>query len=555
MSALPALPRRYLSLWLPTLPTDRVRLVQTRARGANGPPEPNVPLVLTDKVQGTQRVMAADALAHAAGLETGMALAQARAMVPGLQARPHAPHEDARLLEAIADWADRYTPLVGRHPPDGLLLDITGAAHLKGGEAALRADLLMRLAHQGFAASVAIAPSPGAAWALARCPGGISIVPPGASQADLDAALAPLPVSGLRLASESVAALRRVGLKRIGDLIGRPRSALAARFGANLIIRLDQARGIDNETISPRQPVPPAQVEQGWAEPIVTNEAVAEACRGLGVQIAALLADRGQGATALQLAVYRVDGLVKRIDLKLASPCRDAKTLASLLALRLGSLDDPLDPGFGYDLVRLAATGVAASGPECRTLPGISAQMDATELTAARAHLIDRLTARFGDQGICVTVCSATHIPEQAARLIRLTQMPSPHAEAGLKHAEPQLRPQLQPQLRAPRPLRLFDPPEPAEVMAEVPDGPPLNLRWRRRPVRIVAAHGPERVAPEWWTPAALAASEKAPQTRDYWHIEDATGRRLWLYREGLYGAPGELTPASPRWYVHGLFA
>ncbi len=508
--------------------------------------------MLTDKVQGAQRVMAVDALAHAAGIETGMTLAQARAMLPELQARPHAPHEDARLLEAIADWADRYTPLVGRHPPDGLLLDITGAAHLKGGEAALRADLLTRLASQGFFASVAIAPSPGAAWALARCRSDTKIVPPGAPQTDVDAALAALPVSGLRLPADSVAALRRVGLKRIGDLIGRPRSALAARFGANLIIRLDQARGIDTEAISPRQPVPPALVEQGWVEPILTNAAVAEACRELGVQLVALLSARGQGATALQLAVYRVDGLVKRIDLKLASPCRDAKTMASLLALRLGSLDDPLDPGFGYDLVRLAATSVAASGPESRTLPGLNAQMDAADLANARVRLIDRLTARFGDLGIAVTVCSASHIPEQAARFVRLTQMPRAQARGQPSGAGSQI---AEPQFRAPRPLRLFDPPEPVEVMAEVPDGPPLNLRWRRRPVRIVAAHGPERVAPEWWTPQALAASETPAQTRDYWHIEDATGRRLWLYREGLYDMQEKQKSASPRWYVHGLFA
>jgi protein ImuB len=563
MSALPMFRRRCLSLWLPALPTDRVQ-----RRWSAGQPERSiplaiplaVPLALVAKTQGVQRLMAVDRRAHMAGLEAGMALAQARAMVPDIKVLDHQPHEDARLLEAIADWADRYTPLVGRHPPDGLLLDITGAAHLQGGEAALRADLLGRLARQGFAATAAIAPSPGAAWALARCQSfgqrtGQSepvIVPPEASQSDLDAILAPLPISGLRLAAQTVAALHRVGLKRIGDLIGRPRAALAARFGMALIVRLDQARAIDDEAISPRQPVPPAVVEQGWAEPILTTEAVTEACRGLSDQLAAVLIARGQGATSLQLAVYRVDGLVKRIDLGLASPCREASIMARLLALRLGALDDPLDPGFGYDLVRLAATSVAACSPESRSLPGLVVAAAAAELADHRARLLDRLSARFGNAVISVHIHAASHIPEQAARLVSVQQVL--HTATGAKTAEPRGEPSSQPS--SPRPLRLFDPPELVEVMAEVPDGAPLNIRWRRRPLRIVAADGPERIAPEWWTPAALAAAPRdRARTRDYWRVEDTTGRRLWLYREGLYGAADASTETLPRWYVHGLFA
>jgi protein ImuB len=545
---------------MPTLATDRVQ----RRRRPSELPDAAIPLVLVAKTQGAQRITACDARARAAGLEVGMALAQARAMVPDLQVRDHAPHADAGLLEVIADWADRYTPLVGRHPPDGLLLDITGAAHLHGGEVALCTDLLGRLARQGFAATAAIAPTPGAAWALARCSAAVVIVPPEASQKDLDAILAPLPVSGLRLASDTVAALHRVGLKRIGDLIGRPRSALAARFGVSLIVRLDQARGIDDEAISPRQPVPPAEVEQGWAEPILTTDAVTEACRGLAEQLVALLIARGQGATSLQLAVYRVDGLVKRIDLRLASPCREGRVMAGLLALRLGALDDPLDPGFGYDLVRLAATSVAAYGPESQRLPGFGSALGlavaATELADHRARLIDRLTARFGGAVVSVHAATATHIPEQADRLVSVQAALEARATKGANTAEPRLAP--------PRPLRLFDPPEPVEVMAEVPDGPPLHIRWRRRPLRIVAADGPERIAPEWWTPGALATGggtgpQERAHTRDYWRVQDATGRRLWLYREGLYSAPGATPdvaqcaqPASlPRWYVHGLFA
>jgi protein ImuB len=520
--------------------------------------------VLAQQAEGTHRLMAVDAAARHVGLEVGMALAQARAMVPGVEVQAHDAAADARLLEGIADWADRYTPMVGRSPPDGLLLDITGAAHLQGGEAALCADLLGRLARQGVTAVAALAPTPGAAWALARAGSGSRIVPPDVSRDALDAALAPLPVSGLRLATDTVSALRRVGLKRIGDLIGRPRAPLAARFGAALVLRLDQARGIDTEAINPRQPVPPAEVELSWAEPILTTAAVASACAVLAAQLADVLTARGQGATALQLAVYRVDGLVKRIDLRLASPCRHAETMAGLLTLRLGHLDDPLDPGFGYDLVRLAATNVAASGAESRRLPGFDSADAPAERARAQGALIDRLTARFGAEALATCVAAATHIPERAARVVPLQSL---QMSSKLLAVQPQAAAQIT--ATRPRPLRLFDPPELVEVMAEVPDGPPLHVRWRRRRLRIVSAEGPERIEPEWWTLAALAGASDA-RTRDYWRIEDAAGRRLWIYRDGLYGAaevhgppgppiegspPHRAPKGAPRWYVHGLFA
>ncbi len=555
-------PRRFLSLWMPNLPTDRVQRCAALL-------DRNRPLVLVAKMAGAQRLMAVDRKAHGAGLVCGMGLAQARAMEPALQVLPYEPDADARCLEAIADWADRYTPLVGRTRPDGLVLDITGAAHLLGGEVALRKDLLGRIARLGFTATAAIAPTPGAAWAFARY-GGPSILPTDVSRAALDETLACLPVAGLRLAPETVAALIRVGLKRIGDLIGRPRGALAARFGAAVILRLDQARGIDSEAIDPRQPVPPAEVEMGFVEPILTTDAVARACQDLAGRLSTLLAARGEGATGLALAVWRVDGLVKRIDVRLASPCRHADTMAGLLALRLGHLDDPLDPGFGYDLVRLSAAGVAVSGPEACPLPGVVLEVGPAEFARARDALLDRLTARFGADRVSICEFAKTHIPERAARLVSVSDqgagggldrvMVRPvHAgarqtdrRAGPHQSGPLSRRDIAP-VALSRPLRLLDPPEPVEVMAEVPDGPPMHMRWRRRPLRIVAADGPERVAPEWWLPAALSERGVSDRTRDYWRIEDASGRRLWLYREGSYGAPDPFKP--PRWYVHGLFA
>ena len=100
------------------------------------------------------------------------------------------------------------------------------------------------------------------------------------------------------------------------------------------------------------------------------------------------------------------------------------------------------------------------------------------------------------------------------------------------------------------RPLRLLDPPERVEALAEIPDGPPVRFRWRRVLHAVRKAEGPERIAPEWWR-VRDDGSHAAALTRDYFRIEDEAGRRFWLYREGLFGRE----TAAPRWYLHGLFA
>ena len=483
------------------------------------------------------RLAAVNAAALAQGLTPGTALAQAQAMQPDLVVQPHDAAADAHLLEAIADWADRYTPLVGRTAPDGLMLDITGAAHLYGGEAALQADLTTRLDGQGFSVRTAIAPTPGAAFALARHGEAGSIV----AADGLRAALACLPIAGLRLDAGTVASLRRTGLKTIGDLMTRPRSPLAARFGALLLHRLDQALGLDAEAISPRRPVPPAEVELRLVEPITRAEDVSEAARRLAVSLCALLEERGEGARQVMLSVFRVDGGVRRLDVGSAEPCADPKTLHGLIALRLGSLEDPLDVGYGFDFVRLAATATGKRTAEALALPGASAgPPDAAARFVAR--LADRLAARFGREQVMTVSIADAHLPEQAA--ILTSRQDSARTRDG-----PMLAPfEVAFDGAGPlRPLRLFEPPEPVEIMAMVPDGPPLRLRWRRRSLAITAAEGPERIAASWW----VAGAAKGPSdTRDYYRVVDETGRRLWIFRDGLFGGP-----RAPRWYVHGLFA
>ncbi len=531
-----------------------------------GPP----PLAIVAKVKSALRLVALDATAERLGLTCGMALADARAMIPALGVADDDPAADAALLAAIADWAERYTPLVALHDQTGLFLDITGCAHLFGGESELVADCVARLRRQGFHARATIADTPGAASALA-CFGAdsITVVPPGGSAA----VLKPLPLAALRLSPETVAALDRVGLKRIGQIIGAPRAPLAARFGRTLTQRLDQALGSDEEAISPRRPVPALLAERRFAEPIGLEEDVATALASLAATLCQTMEARGLGARRLELALFRVDGVVPRIVVGTGRPLRDAGRMRALFKEKFAGLGDALDAGYGFDMVRLAVSEAAPLSATQIDLDG------AGDATSDLDGLIDRIGARLGSRAVGRLAPRDSHIPERAEAFAdygesdgdphlaspfqgeeepaaassalpaipawaeepyRKQQMPPPpeRGRMGGGHGT-----SYEPSALISRPLRLFARPEPVEAVAEVPDGPPARFRWRRTLYRVARAEGPERIAAEWWRDDDL--------TRDYFRVEDLTGHRFWLFREGLYGR--ETT--APRWYLHGVFA
>ncbi len=146
-------------MWLRRLSTDRIERRSS---------EPVETFVVVASIKGAQRITGLTDGAARLGLKTGMGLADARARYPKLPVVEADPEADQRLLENIADWCDRYTPLVGLDPPDGLFLDVTGCAHLFGGETALARDLVTRLTQQGLRARVAVADTVGGAWGVAR---------------------------------------------------------------------------------------------------------------------------------------------------------------------------------------------------------------------------------------------------------------------------------------------------------------------------------------------------------------------------------------------------
>ncbi|WP_343057059.1 DNA polymerase Y family protein [Chthonobacter rhizosphaerae] len=486
-----------------------------------------------ETVAGAVRLTAVDDAARASGVRPGLSLADARALLPALAVDDADPAADAALLAAIADWADRYTPLVGLDPPDGLALDVAGCAHLFGGEAAMLADMTGRLAAQGFAVRGAVADTVGAAWALARfAPAGGPGPGPVAEPGGHGPLLLSMPLAALRLPAETVAALDRVGLKRIADVAEAPRAPLTARFGPLLARRLDQAFGREGEAITPRLPAPSAMAERRFAEPVTQLDAVEATVVSLAGSLCEGLEARGEGARLVELALFRADGHVTRVEVGTARPVRTPKALVGLIGERLATrAGGGLDPGFGYDLVRLT---VRLAAPLDAAQADLSGDVDRS---VEVERLVDRLGARFGLSAVTRFLPLDSHVPELTAALAPAAAV----AERALAFADAPRPDAGEP----PRfPVRLLGEPELVETVAGVPDGPPLRFRWRRVLYDVVRAEGPERIAPEWW-------KGEAAFTRDYFRVEDADGRRFWMFRDGLYVREVE----APRWYMHGLFA
>jgi len=454
-------------------------------------------------------------MAAAEGLSPGLTLADARALLPQLAVADADPPADAAALAMLADWCGRYTPWAATDGEDGLRLDITGSAHLFGGEAAMLAEILRRFTGFGITARGAIADTPAAAWAWARHGDAAAPILPAGQHRAL---LAPLPVAALHLPEEILANFERLGLRTIGDVVRLPRAPLAARFGELPLRRLDQLQGIAAEPISPRQPPAPWRTRIAFAEPIGLRSDLDLATRRLLEELCQLLAKDQRGLRQLDLLLYRVDGTLQRLAAGTSRASRDPAHLFRLFTEKL----ETVDPGFGIEVMLLEAT---ATDPLPASQLGLSEDGQAE---AALAELVDRLQNRLGARQVVRIAPFDSHVPERAVTLL-----------PGLVPLERDGWTAEQP-----RPVRLLPCPEPIEVIAPVPDDPPQSFRWRRVAHRVVKADGPERIAPEWWRP------ETSARTRDYYHLEDEAGRRFWVYRDGLYAAD-----AAPRWYLHGLFA
>src|SRR6202166_4818483 len=519
---------RIVAVWLPRWPIFRALAAQAK-NPSSKPVDPDRPFVLVFVATGGPSIAALNAAAEALSLATADLLADARAKTEFLQVRDADPAADGTALRRLALWATRYTPTASPwtedNDADGFFLDITGSAHLFGGEETLLADLAAKLQKNfGLPARLAVADTPGAAWALSRFHKTSSFVLPPGQEA---AALAPLPIAALRLAPEPRATLRRLAFKPVGSLLDKPRAPFAARFPTELLRRVDQALGRIDEPLVPLVAPPVYHCPRYLLEPICTDDAIIAHANRLMATLIHVLTRDDVGARALRLCLYNVDGAVETIDIGLTLPTRSVAHVARLIELKLEALAAACDAGFGFEAIGLAVT--CAEPMPARQTEFTSATEDGNR-TERCAALIDALRQRLGRPSVRRFEPVASHLPERAEVL------PPIDGEASA-WPEPEQKP---------RPLLLLPHAEPAEdVTALVPDGPPRRFSWRGVTYDVTGAQGPERIGAEWWR------HREPKPTRDYYLVEDSAGHRFWLFREGLYGR--ETTAA--RWFVHGLFA
>lgn len=542
--------KRVISLWLPNFATDRLcRLRQDWL---------DSPLGLVRENRGQQVLYAVNDLARNSGIRAGMTLADAKAILPELQTSEADLAAETLSLHRLADWCNRFSPWTA---PDedgsgiefagggSIWIDITGCAHLFGGEDALLREITTRLSAIGYTSYAAVADTPGGAWASVRHTSYKRRRWVIIRTNRLQDALAPLPVAGLRLSPSTVAGLRAVGLRRIGDLMPLPRAAVADRFGSEVADRIDQALGFRPEPVSPLSPADPWHVRTTFPEPIGRMEDLEEAVRKLAPELASILETDGRGARQLALSFYRPDGNIDRLRAGTSRPSRDAAHFVRLLLPRL----DRLEIAFGIDAITLTASTTEKLLP-MQTALDRAGKEDSTGI----AELADRLSNRLGPGNVVQMTLQESHIPERAVTATPVTARARPVPAASWQSGC----------LPGRRPLRLLPRPEEVEAIAPVPDEPPVMFRWRKQVFRIEHADGPERIAPEWWNDglgvleaersnADTESDKDIPATagtvqkniRDYYRVEDRRGRRFWVYRAGIY-SPGD----QPQWYVHGIF-
>lgn len=471
-------------MWFPRLASDRV----LRACPIDGP------FALTQKDANAERIYCLNDAAQSLGLHRGMSFADARALCPELRSQPARPDLDARFLTTLHRWAMRYCPWVGRDGRDSLVLDVTGSSHLWGGDDAMLEDMRARLERAGITLHLGLGATRGAAWARAHF-----------GQASLEQ----LPVAALRIGTDMVTALQRLGLQSIGDVQGAARAPLARRFGPKLMLRLDQITGAIPEPVTPEADPPHYATRMTLPDPIGLTEDVMGVTARLLAPLCARLVTNQMGVRRLMLTLRRVDQASQQVELRLAAPMRDPDRILPLFQRGI----DEVDAGFGIDMMRLEATQID---------PLPSQQVGRSDHSPDQLNdLITRIGARIGLENVQRFLPADSHIPDRSFLIA-----PAAHSQPGSGWHSPR-----------PRPLRIF-PPE--SIMATGPT-PPERFRWRRMSFTTGRATGPERIAPEWWIEDPAWRSG----LRDYWKIDTREGRRLWLFH----------TPQNPGWYVQGEFA
>jgi len=496
--------RRYLTIWFCHLTTDQLAIRKPELKGK--------PFVLAAAERGRMVVKACSAVATAKGIEPGMVVADTRAILPDVEVLEDNPLRAEKLLRALAEWCLRYTPVVAIDLPDGLILDISGCAHLWGGEALYLEEIQTRLQSAGYKVRAAVADTVGASWAISRFGQINPIILPGAHT---DAILQ-LPPAALRLESGVLARLRKLGLYCIANFINMPRTALRRRFGTDLLTRLDQALGTAPEQIDPVQPVVPFQERLPCLEPIRTATGIEIALRRLLESLCQRLFREGKGLRKSLFRGYRIDGQVQQIEIGTNQPVRNIEHLFKLFQLKISTIR----PALGIELFLLEAPVVEDLSVQQESLWAATNQ----EHTAI-AGLLDRIAGRYGAATIHRYLPDEHHWPERSIREASCLQ-----EKSAIAWPDDQ-----------PRPVCLLPIPERIQVTSPIPDYPPMLFIYKGQIHKIRKADGPERIEREWWIEQGLV--------RDYYRVEDEQGARYWVFRSGRYDDD------KSEWFIHGFFA
>jgi protein ImuB len=498
--------KRYVSIWFRQLKTDWFIIRQ--------PQLSHIPFVLSAADHGRMLITNANTLAEAEGVNTGMLVADARAIIPSLQVLDDIPYLPDKLLIRLAAYCIRFTPFVAIDLSDGLILDASSCAHLWGGDQLYLAAINKRLIARGYQVRSGMADSIGTAWAIARFGKASPIIEPGGNSV----ALLPLPAAALRLETETVERLTKLGLRNIKDFIAMPRSAMRRRFGPSFIQRLNQALGLEEEIIQPVQPIEPYQERLPCLEPIVSATGIEIALQRLLETICHRLQQEQKGLRTACFKAYCVDGSIEKIEIGTNRPSHNAIHLFKLFEHKINGIA----PGLGIELFILEALKLEEAVPQQENLWKRDAGLENIKLS----ELLDRLAGRFGADHIHRYLPDEHYWPE---RSIKLAATLDEQSDGPWK-------------IERPRPLQLLSKPEPIEVTAPIPDYPPMLFRYNGKLHKIVKSDGPERIEQEWWL--------QQGQHRDYYCVEDEAGNRYWLFRSGHYAAD-----KTYQWYIHGFFA
>lgn len=501
--------RRYLSLYFPRFAVDRIEREK--------PALATTAFAVVWEKRAHLYVVAVNDAAANAGLRAGMRLSDARALLPTLHVVMSDVDGDARWMQRMVEWCDRYSPLVEQDGADSIVADITGCAHLFGGEPTLLDAVQKRIGAMRFLVRAAIAPTHGAVWALSHY-----AQPCVVDERTLDAVLDVLPVRALRIADEIAVELGRVGLATIGQLRRIERDSIATRYGPQVPLRLDQALGRAEEALTPYRAAAPYRVVRAFAEPIGSTLAVEHVLLDLLTTLCARLEKEHRGARRYMLDCHRVDSSTVSIEVRTSQTGRSITHLMRLFSEKINALD----AGFGIEMMALHADNVDTLVPRQLALPQYASEFDDD---STLNELLDRMGLRLGFEHVCRIQIRESLLPEHATALVSVARATAASA------AWPSYRV---------RPVRLLDVPSPIEIAEMIPGKFPTRIRIGHEMHHIVRAEGPERLTPEWWREQPARWSE-----RDYYAIEDERGTRLWIFRETARGT------ASERWFLHGQFA